>query len=129
MDNTTDQSSVWSGGLIAIGVVILQVFLSSNKLDSAAYISIYAFALAIPILACNILVNFARRRNTKDDRKGKATFREILFYVVGILASLIGIATAFLHISLTAATLFSLSTLIALAAYFRLAPHRRMKHS
>ena len=124
MDNTTDQSSVWSGGLIAIGVVILQVFLSLNKLDSAAYISIYAFALAIPILACNILVNFARRRNTKDARKEKASFREILFYLVGILASLVGITAAFLHINLVAATLFSLSALIALAVYFKVAPHR-----
>jgi uncharacterized membrane protein YfcA len=124
MDNTTDQSSVWSGGLIAIGVVILQVFLSSNKLDSAAYISIYAFALAIPILACNILVNFARRRSTKDARKEKASFREILFYLVGILASLVGIAAAFLHINLVAAILFSLSALIALAVYFKVAPHR-----
>ena len=124
MDNTTDQSSVWSGGLIAIGVVILQVFLSLNELDSAAYISIYAFALAIPILACNILVNFAHRRNTKNVRKDKASFREILFYLIGILASLVGIAAAFLHINLVAAILFSLSALIALAVYFKAAPHR-----
>jgi len=123
MDNTTDQSSVWSGGLIAIGVVILQVFLSSKKLDSAAYISIYAFALALPILSCNILVNFARRRKTKAAEKDKASFREILFYLIGILASFVGLAAAFSHINLVAATLFSLSALIALAVYFKVVPH------
>jgi hypothetical protein len=54
----------------------------------------------------------------------KASFREILFYLVGILASLVGIAAAFLHINLVAAILFSLSALIALAVYFKVAPHR-----
>jgi len=124
MDNTTDQSSVWSGGLIAIGVVIFQVFLSSSKLDLAAYISIYAFALAIPILACNILVNFARRRSARGIRKERASIREILFYLVGILAACVGIASAFLHISRIAAALFSLSAFLSLIIYFKLAPHR-----
>ncbi len=93
MGNETHQSSLWSGGLIAASFIFLQGFLSKSSLDFTNLISIFAFAFAIPILTCNILVNFARRKTNE-----KASIREILFYSAGIIASLIGIAAAFCQV-------------------------------
>ena len=51
------QNGVIYGGLIGIAVVIIQPFLAAPSLDTAAKISIIAFAVAVPLLAALILVN------------------------------------------------------------------------
>lgn len=117
MQSNTPQSSIWAGGLIAIGLIIFQGFLSLSPLDPAAFVSVFAFAIAIPILACNLLLNF-KRAGTKDATL-KATNHEIIFYLVGMLAALIGIVAAFWHICKIAAILFFGSFIIALIVYFK----------
>jgi hypothetical protein len=114
-----NRSEVWSGGLIAIGLIILQDFLSLNQPDRAVYISIFAFAIAIPILACNLLVNFSRRGSIE-----RASVPEILFYLLGIFTALIGIAAAFWHTCWIAALVFSASSLCASVVYYK-ASYRR----
>ncbi len=120
MGNETHQSSLWSGGLIAASFIFLQGFLSKSSLDFTNLISIFAFAFAIPILTCNILVNFARRKTNE-----KASIREILFYSAGIIASLIGIAAAFYSMCHTSAVVFLIITIIAVIVYFKLTPSQR----
>ena len=120
MENDTRQSSLWAGGLITVSLIILQVFISSGISDIASFISVCAFALAIPILACNILINFTRGKKRKDGKKPKASIYEISFFLLGIVASLIGIASAFWYICWIASLIFSASTLLALLVYFRL---------
>lgn len=56
------------GGLIAIGVVMVQPFLTAKSLDLSAKISVGAFSIAIPLLAALVMVNrqeiFRRRATT-----------------------------------------------------------------
>ena len=62
------QIGVMYGGLIAIAVVMVQGFLETSSLDTAARVSTIAFAVAIPLLAALVLVNrqeaFRGRRTT-----------------------------------------------------------------
>jgi Na+(H+)/acetate symporter ActP len=56
------------GGLIAIGIVLVQPFVAGASLDTAGMICAVAFAIAIPLLAALVLVNrqetFRRRRTS-----------------------------------------------------------------
>ena len=60
------QDNLAYGGLIAIGVVLVQPFVAGASLDTSGMICAVAFAIAIPLLAALVLVNrqetFRRRR-------------------------------------------------------------------
>ncbi len=108
------------GGLLAISVVIVQVFIStgvftsSKALDIPALISVLAFALALPLLSLRLLVTFedASRKFTIKDTLGlKAT------YWLGILAAPVGIVAAFWHISLFAGILVLVSIIVGVVFY------------
>ena len=51
------QDNLAYGGLIAIGVVLVQPFVGGASLDIAGMICVVAFAIAIPLLAALVLVN------------------------------------------------------------------------
>ena len=50
------QNNLMYGGLIGIGIVMVQPFLSVSSLDLSAWICVVAFSLAIPLLAGLVLV-------------------------------------------------------------------------
>ncbi|TMC21053.1 MAG: hypothetical protein E6J34_10755 [Chloroflexi bacterium] len=114
MEDKTHPSDIWSGGLIAVALVILQGFFTLNPIDPPVFISITAFAVAIPILSCNLLTNFLRKRSGK-----KPTYRvlEILFYYGGIFAALVGTGAAFWHTSWVLALVFAFTSVIALIVF------------
>jgi hypothetical protein len=60
------QNNLIYGALIAIGVFMVQPFLTAAALDLSARICVVAFSVAIPLLAALVLVNrqetFRRRR-------------------------------------------------------------------
>jgi len=64
------QNSVIYGGLIAVGLVMVQQFLTAAALDRSAKICVLAFSVAIPLLAALILVNRQEsfRRRPTDSR-------------------------------------------------------------
>lgn len=119
MEENTHISSIYAGGLIAIGLIILQGFLSLSTLDVAAFIAVFAFAFSIPILSCNIIINFARRGTTIEPSK----YEVLLFYVPGAVVSLIGIVATFWHICWVAAVIFSVSMVLAFFVYFNVQKH------
>ena len=51
------ESDLINGGLILIGVYLVQPFLTAASLDLPARICVVAFSLAIPLLAALVLVN------------------------------------------------------------------------
>jgi hypothetical protein len=59
------QSNLMYGGLIGIGIVMVQPFLTATSLGLSAWICVVAFSVAIPLLAGLVLVAqqeaFARR--------------------------------------------------------------------
>lgn len=114
MEESTHPSDIWSGALIAVGLVILQGFFSTNTLDPAATVSVFAFAVAIPILSCNLLTNVLRRRHRK---KTEESGWEILFYIAGVVAASVGIGAAFWHTSMMSALVFILSSLLSIGVF------------
>jgi hypothetical protein len=63
------QTNLMYGGLIGIGVVMIQAFLTAPSLDLSAKICVVAFSVAIPLLAALVMVNWQetyRRRQTKS---------------------------------------------------------------
>ena len=88
------QTSLGYSGLIAIGVVLVQPFLTAASLDLSATICIAAFSVAIPLLAALILVNRQeafRRRRTKS---ALVTIAQ----VVAQVCAFIGVVAGFWHI-------------------------------
>ena len=69
------QNNVIYGGLIAVGLVLVQPFLTATTLDRSAEICVVAFSAAIPLLAALVLVNHQEsfRRRLTDSRLVRVT--------------------------------------------------------
>lgn len=109
----TQQALVVYGGLIAIGVVILQALISAQSLDLPLLISILAFAIALPLLAVMVLVNHAQASYRY------ASYPKYLTVVIllGQGGAFIGVLAVFWHISWIAAILLLISGGIGLVVY------------
>ena len=108
------------GGLILIGVYMVQPFLTAPSLDGSAKISIVAFAVAIPLLAALVMVN--RQEAFRGRRTPSVTVT--VARVVGQAAAFVGIVAGFWHITWIAGVTFLVAGLVAVlihsAGYWRL---------
>src|SRR5262245_13967577 len=82
------------GGLILIGLYMVQPFLTARSLDTSAQVSVVAFAVAIPLLAALILVN--RQEILRGRRTPSVTVT--IAHAVAQAAAFVGLAAAFWHI-------------------------------
>src|SRR5512133_1332594 len=88
------QLSLIYGGLIVIGVYLVQPFLTASSLDLSAKVCVVAFSVAIPLLASLVLVNqleVFRRRVT----------RSVVVEVARVVAQVcvyVGVMAGFWHI-------------------------------
>lgn len=83
------QLNVIYGGLIAIGIVFVQPFIGGEELDTAGLVCVIAWAIAIPLLAALVLVNYQetfRRRPTKSRIAGAARSLAQMLAFVGVVA-------------------------------------------
>ena len=89
------ESDLINGGLILIGVYLVQPFLTAGSLDLSARIWVVAFAVAIPLLGALVLVN---RRELSQHR---ATRSRLVVWarVVAQNLALVGAVAGFWHIS------------------------------
>jgi hypothetical protein len=88
------QNNLIYGGLIAIGVYLVQPFLTTASLDRSATICVVAFSVAIPLLAALVIVNRQeayRRRRSKSVLVASAQ-------VVGQICAFVGVVAGFWHI-------------------------------
>jgi hypothetical protein len=88
------QSNLIYGGLIAIGVAMVQPFLTAASLDLSARICVVAFSVAIPLLAALVVVN------RQEVFRGRAT-RSVavaVAKVVGQACAFTGVVAGFWHI-------------------------------
>lgn len=100
-------SLLWTGGFLAISLVILQALISSEKLDSAEFVSVFAFAAAIPILAiCTLTIH------SSDEQSGIYGPRMGACVFVGASLASIGTAAALYHVSFVASSVFVGSAII-----------------
>lgn len=114
------QNNVIYGGLIAIGLVLVQPFLTATPVDWSAKICVIAFAVAIPLLAALVLVNRQEtfRRRPTDSRVVRVTRS------VSQLLAFVGVVAGFWHIMWLAGVGILVSGFAAMmvhsAGYFRI---------
>ena len=115
-----DRTRLTTGGLISVGLIITQDFISSGivasskVLDIPALISVVAFAVALPLLSAQFPVTFedGSRHYVWDDTWGLQ-----VAYWLGMIAAIVGIVAAFWHISLIAGLVILVGTLVSTALY------------
>lgn len=114
------QNNVIYGGLIAIGLVLVQPFLTVTTLDWPAKICVTAFSAAIPLLAALILVNGQEnfRRRATDSLLVRVTRS------IAQLLAFVGVVAGFWHIMWLAGVGILVSGFAAMmvhsAGYYRL---------
>jgi hypothetical protein len=88
------QNNVIYGGLIAVGLVLVQPFLTATSLNRSAQICVIAFSVAIPLLAALVLVNRQEnfRRRVTDSRLVRVT------QSIAQLLAFVGVVAGFWHI-------------------------------
>jgi hypothetical protein len=108
------------GGLILIGLYMVQPFLTAPSLDPSATVCILAFAVAIPLLAALVMVN---RQETFRNRRTPSVMVAIA-HGVAQSAAFVGIVAGFWHIEWIAGVTFLAAGLVAVgvhsAGYWRL---------
>src|SRR5947207_5281273 len=89
------QNNVIYGGLIAVGLILVQPFLTVTALDWSAKICVVAFSVAIPLLAALVLVN------RQEDFRRRATDSLVVRVTQSIaqLLAFVGVVAGFWHIT------------------------------
>jgi hypothetical protein len=104
----------WSyAGLLGIGALMVQPFLTADSLDVSATISVVAFSVAIPLLAGLVMVSWQEsfRRRMTGSRIVTAT------RPVAQLAAFVGLVAGFWHIDWIAGVGLLVSTLVAMGVH------------
>jgi Na+(H+)/acetate symporter ActP len=103
------QDNLAYGGLIAIGIVLVQPFVAGASLGTSGMVCAVAFAIAIPLLAALVLVNrqetFRRRRtSSRIVAVARATAQAAAF---------VGVVAGFWHVHWIAGVGVLVSALVA----------------
>ena len=91
------QIDLYLGGLLAISLILFQVFVSLGKLSTPGFISVIAFAVSMPLLTATF---------TAKVFYGYGHVSVIIFTVIGFPAAFVGIVSAFWYISWIAGVVF-----------------------
>lgn len=103
------QNNLILGGLIGVGTVFVQPFLTAPELNLASQVCVIAFAVSIPLLAALILVNAHEKEYERlCDSRTVAIARP-----VALLSGVVGLAAGFWEISENAALTLIVSGIVA----------------
>jgi hypothetical protein len=106
------QQGLIYGGLILIGVYMVEPFLTAPSLDPSATISILAFAVAIPLLAALVMVN-----RQEAFRRRTPSVMVTVAQAVAQSAAFVGIVAGFWHITWVAGVTFLVAGLVAVGIH------------
>ena len=104
------QDNLAYGGLIAIGIVLVQPFVAGAALDTSGMVCAVAFAIAIPLLAALVLVN--RQETFRRRRTSSRTVAVARSTAQG--AAFVGVVAGFWHIHWIAGVGVLVSALVAI---------------
>jgi hypothetical protein len=107
------QHNLIYGGLIAIGVYMVQPFLTATALDLTARICVVAFSVAIPLLAALVVIN---RQEVFRGRYTNSLAVETT-RVVAQLCAFVGVVAGFWHILPIAGVAVPAAGLVAVAVH------------
>jgi hypothetical protein len=88
------QNNLIYGGLIAVGLVLIQPFLTATPLDWSATVCVLAFSVAIPLLAALVLVN----RQESFRRRATDSLVVQVSRAIAQLFAFVGVVAGFWHI-------------------------------
>jgi hypothetical protein len=103
------QDNLAYGGLIAIGIVLVQPFVAGASLDISGMICAVAFAIAIPLLAALVLVN---RQETFRRRRTSSRIVAVA-RAIAQASAFVGVVAGFWHIHWIAGVGVLVSALVA----------------
>ncbi|MFI6365324.1 hypothetical protein ACIBG0_21505 [Nocardia sp. NPDC050630] len=107
------QNSLMYGGLIAIGVVILQGFLTASPLGTSGRISMIAFAISLPLLAVLLMLDEWQ----SGEQAPSPSMTDEAAKAIALLSSLVGVVAAFWHIDWSAGVAVIAAGVVALGVY------------
>jgi hypothetical protein len=107
------QNNLAYGGLIGVGVVMVQQFLTASSLDLSAKICVVAFAVAVPLLAALVMVNRQEAYRRRATRSGLVSVTKGVAQVFGFM----GVVAAFWHIMWIAGVVILVSGIVGVAVY------------
>jgi hypothetical protein len=102
-----------SGALVGLGVVSVVQMLSLNGLDLPLKVSVFSFAISIPLLSA-VFISAVVRSAFEYVTDKPLLLRSIS--LVGYLASLTGVSALFFHFALYAGVVFIAGSLIGFVA-------------
>jgi Na+(H+)/acetate symporter ActP len=107
------QDNLGYGGLMAIGIVLVQPFVGGASLDTSGMICAVAFAIAIPLLAALLLVNRQEAfRHRRTSSRTVAVARP-----TAQLSAFVGLVAGFWHIHWIAGAGALVSALVAVGVH------------
>jgi hypothetical protein len=107
------QENLICGGLMAIGIVMVQALLPYPPLNTSAMICVTAFAVAIPLLAALIMVN--RHEQFRRRRSGSRIVAGARAIAQG--AAFLGLVAGFWHLDWIAGAVVLASSFVALGVH------------
>ena len=137
-----NEQRLMDAGLIAVSLVILQVWVSSGIHDTASLISLIAFSVSLPMIALDLMFNHTSLIFSKidwylDDSSSKEyepPFKPVktkkvdrllsLNQMIGMLAAVIGIILAIWHASWIAGLIFLIISIASFIIYTEISPSR-----
>jgi hypothetical protein len=112
-DEWLRQSNLIYGGLLGVGIVLIQPFLTAGELDTAATVCVYSFAVAIPLLAALVIVN----QQETFRRRPTPSIVVAATKAIAQTAGFVGVVAAFWHISWIAGVVLLASGMLGVAAH------------
>jgi hypothetical protein len=114
-EETLRQNSLMYGGLIAIGAVFVQPFLTSEaaSLDLSAKICVIAFSLAIPLLSALIVLN----RQETYRRRVASSGLVLVGQQVALGLGFVGVVAGFWHIMTIAGIAILVGAILGVAVH------------
>lgn len=107
------QNRLIYGGLVAIGTIMVQPFLTAESLSRAATVCVIAFAVALPLLAALLLVN--EHEELRQRPSGSVVV--MVARPAALNAAFVGAVAGFWHISRLAGVVMLAAGLVAVAVH------------
>ncbi len=110
-DYAHSMQNLYAVGLLAVVLVLMQGFLALPSFDTWIFMSMFASALAIPLLAGVLVINSVEKHYPYAPVRFASSKAATAAFFIGSIAALIAVATAFGHISWIVLVAFVVSIL------------------
>ncbi|MFC6085983.1 hypothetical protein [Sphaerisporangium aureirubrum] len=100
-------------GLIGLGIVLVQPFLTVESLDTSAMVCVLAFSISIPLMAFLIMINQLQTQHRHTTYSNYLALTK----TVAVLSACAGVVAAFWHITWLAGVVVSVAATLGLGIY------------